>query len=257
MSTIDYVLMDPTGNRTLLVRTPVEPCRRKAVATALMAIEPTAEQVGFLQGHTLAMAGGEFCGNASMAAAALLHRETGETVLRLQVSGAPDTVTVDVTPQKTGVTGRVAMPPPLAVEERSVALPGLPPTLPVVHFPGILHAVVEAPLAPAAAEAAIRLLCRQWQGDALGLMLLDKAAGTLRPLVFVPAADTLVWESSCASGTAAIGAWLYQQKGQSVRLSLQEPGGSLTVEATPKGLWLTGTVRSVHTGSIYLSEPVI
>ena len=45
---LDYVLMDPTGNLTALVTSPVPEARQSADALALMAAEPTAEQVGFL-----------------------------------------------------------------------------------------------------------------------------------------------------------------------------------------------------------------
>ena len=44
---MDYTLLDPTGNRTLLVTTPVAEPRQPALAAALMAAEPGTEQVGF------------------------------------------------------------------------------------------------------------------------------------------------------------------------------------------------------------------
>ena len=71
-------------------------------------------------------------------------------------------------------------------------------------------------------------------------MLLDEASGRLDPLVYVPQADTLFWERSCASGTAAVGAWA----GPGTALSLKEPGGVLTVRTASDGtVTLEGTVR--------------
>ena len=80
---IHYVLMNPCGNRTVLVETPVAGKDYKKIATALMKKEPTAEQVGFLEmgengNYILKMAGGEFCGNATMCAQVLSEIRKGK-----------------------------------------------------------------------------------------------------------------------------------------------------------------------------------
>ncbi|MBQ9065732.1 MAG: hypothetical protein IJ123_09830 [Blautia sp.] len=87
-----YSILDPSGNITILVETPVDILQQPAVASRLMKLHPEAEQTGFVnfQGRadcsesstslrmpgegscaSLRMAGGEFCGNASMCAAVL------------------------------------------------------------------------------------------------------------------------------------------------------------------------------------------
>ncbi|MBO5556880.1 MAG: hypothetical protein J5927_06815, partial [Oscillospiraceae bacterium] len=74
---LQYTILDPTGNITALVESPVAVARQSAVAADLMARHPTVEQVGFVRfapaagekdavQAALRMAGGEFCGNASM-----------------------------------------------------------------------------------------------------------------------------------------------------------------------------------------------
>ena len=72
---LSYALLDPTGNMTLLAETPVPEAAQPLTAKRLMALEPATEQVGFVSktedGIGLRMAGGEFCGNASMSAAVL------------------------------------------------------------------------------------------------------------------------------------------------------------------------------------------
>ncbi|MCR5829626.1 MAG: hypothetical protein K6F93_04650, partial [Lachnospiraceae bacterium] len=93
---LKYYVLDPTGNITILAEGNVPAEERGAVAAKLMEKEPAAEQVGFISygqarvdrtdaghaageenrgaGHadiTLQMAGGEFCGNATMSAAVL------------------------------------------------------------------------------------------------------------------------------------------------------------------------------------------
>lgn len=55
----------------------------------------------------------------------------------------------------------------------------------------------------------------------------------MTPLVFVPGADTLFWENSCASGSAAAGIWLAMKAGSPVDVRLHQPAGSLRVESDP------------------------
>ena len=67
---VEYYLLDPTGNKTILVDSPVSVSEQPGVASRLMEMEPETEQVGFLSKDecfdlSLRMAGGEFCGNAA------------------------------------------------------------------------------------------------------------------------------------------------------------------------------------------------
>lgn len=246
--TLSYVLFDPTGNRTLLVLSPVPVEAQPRLAARLMRCEPETEQVGFVSladgGFALRMAGGEFCGNASLCAAVLTAERRGLTALETagQVSGAPEPVAVSVARRGEGLwRGTVTMPRPLGISEK--ALPG-GGTLPVLRFPGISHVILRAPLPRPEAEALSSRWCAALGASALGLLFLDGAARALTPLVYVPGAQTLCWESSCASGTAAVGAFLAAEAGAPVCLTLRQPGGSLTVEAAPGGApRLTGDVR--------------
>ena len=246
---MDYTLLDPTGNRTLLVTTPVAEPRQPALAAALMAAEPGTEQVGFFalteEGFSLRMAGGEFCGNASLCAAVMTARARGKT--RLAVAGrvlgaaSPVYAEVEALPADTW-RGTVDMPRPLRIEEE--ALPG--GRFPVVRFPGISHVILRETLPREKAEALAPVWCAALKAEALGLLFFDEDAQRLTPLVYVPGAGTLCWESSCASGSTAVGAYLAALTGEKQRLTLCNPGGSLTVEAAPAGrVRLTGRVRLV------------
>ena len=96
MKEISYAVMDPTGNITILVKTPVPAAAQPDCAARLLAAEPAGEQVGFLSPGgdgadlSLRMAGGEFCGNAAMSAAAYFCARRGdrERTVRVRVSGA-------------------------------------------------------------------------------------------------------------------------------------------------------------------------
>ena len=237
---LSYTVFDPTGNITVLVETPVPAAEQPRAASALMAREPLCEQVCFRMPDTpgaditVRMAGGEFCGNASMSAAARLCCERGWE--RAAVSVAIGGQLVPVAVEQTGESCwrcAVTMPRALRVSEAF--------GLPLVELPGISHLIVRTPMARATAESSIRGWCRALGASALGLMLLDEERQRLEALVYVPQADTLCWERSCASGTAAVGAWA----GPGTALSLTEPGGVLCVRTAIDGtVTLEGTVRA-------------
>lgn len=263
---INYSILDPTGNITILVTTPVDIADQPYVASRLMKLEPGAEQAGFLTYESgcdiaLRMAGGEFCGNASMCAAVMAAAgdegrqsakafagDEEERNVTMRVSGAEDPVTAKVRKLSDGTwRGAVDMPRPLAIE--MVDLPGAG-MLPVVSFNGISHVIYEVAkgsvedVSKPEAENYVVDWCRFLGTDALGIMFLDEAAGRMMPLVYVPAAGTLFWENSCASGTTACGAYLAARAGGSSCVSLAQPGGSLVIEAGADGsVLLKGTVR--------------
>ena len=243
-----YTVADPSGNITLLIESPCEPENRRETALALMSREPFSEQAGFLgpgDGEcdvSLYMSGGEFCGNAAMSAAAWLCRERGmcapgeEAELRVRVSGEAEPVSVHVRCAGNGEYDcRITMPAPLKIEMRE---------MPLVHFGGISHYISEKPAERAAAEAEVRERCAALGVDALGTMFLDETAGEMMPLVYVRESETLFWEHSCASGTAAAGAYLAAKAGKGISVSLAQPGGTLRVEAEPgRNPVLFGKVR--------------
>ena len=260
--TLDYTVMDPTGNITVLVTTPVPEADRARAGAGLLAAEPDAEQVGFVSvggapdaDVTLRMAGGEFCGNASMSAAALhcLHWALDASTVRVRASGASEPVTVAAEKQPGGAYAcAVDMPRPLGAEEVGLTLDGAGYRFPLVRFEGISHLILPGDFDRALAERAAPKWCADLGAEALGLLLLDEAAWRMDPLVWVPAGDSLYWERSCASGSAAVGAWLAARDGAEARVSLSEPGGVLSVSAAgPVGaISLRGTVRLLRVGQI-------
>ena len=262
-------IWDPTGNITALVESPVAPERQPDAAAALMRRHPAVEQVGFLRfparpdadgvSAALRMAGGEFCGNASMCAAALclLRRDAGqgtEELVRVRVSGAEEPVTVRLRREEAeSFRARVRMPAPRSVGEADFAFGGVSGRLPLVRMAGISHILIGPGSGfgallrdRAAAGRAVRAWCAELGAEGLGLMFLGETAGEthLTPLVYVPGSGTEFWEHACASGSAAIGMALAARGGAPVRLTLREPGGVLTVESRPDGeTWLGGGTR--------------
>ena len=91
--------MDPTGNITALVESSAEVSRQPFIADLIMQKHPEVEQVGFVEfGEQvkLRMAGGEFCGNASMCAAALyLSRKGAEVASSLSPESSAEATAED------------------------------------------------------------------------------------------------------------------------------------------------------------------
>ncbi len=276
-----YCIVDPTGNITALVESEVEVARQPSVAAELMQRHPEVEQVGFVRlvsggapGEplvgTLRMAGGEFCGNASISAAALCllraEEALGANIVRqgsaqdpcvasMRVSGAAHPVEVRLFRESAkAFKAAIHMPEAKDLSQKALSYGGVSAEVPVVELEGISHLVIEAnnPFFSllerhAAAEEAVKVWCGQLGADGLGLMFLEKEGPSrkLTPLVYVADGDTVFWEHSCASGSAATTLYLAKQTGAPVDQELVEPGGSLRVTCDPTTgeTWLYGSAR--------------
>lgn len=255
MTNLKYRLFDPTGNVTALVESFVEIENQPQVAEYILSKEPSCEQVGYLYAGmdgshiTLRMAGGEFCGNATMSTAVYyashLNMEDGnEVVINVKVIGTEGLIAVTVRYEDGNYYGTIKMPKVLKISEEILPFEGHVYKYPVVTFSGISHIVVEENIPIYMAEAAIKVWLDRLKVKGLGLMLVDKEYTKLTPLVYVINPDTLCWESSCASGTTAVGAYYQHIKGGDIELTLKEPGGKLKVKATQSGdIYLSGIVR--------------
>lgn len=259
MEDLKYYIFDPTGNITALVESGVAAADQPAVASRIMERHPDVEQVGFITYAddaaadvpvSLRMAGGEFCGNATMCTAALYmirKNMPGSAAVRVRVSGAAEPLEVQLR-RKDAVSfdAAVTMPPAVGIDELKLAdgmLQGSDSlSLPIVRMEGIAHVIIEPDSGffglkddPALAETLLRGWCGVLGAECLGMMFLGDGAALrpLTPLVYVPGADTMFWENSCASGSAAAGIYLAAQAGTPVDVVFDEPAGRLRVESDP------------------------
>ena len=252
---IDYFLCNPTGNITALVETAVETANQPEVANAIMKAEPTCEQVGFIlpsqEGSdiTLRMAGGEFCGNATMSIAAHYCRKIGlqegeSKNVAVKVIGTKNLVNVLVE-NKGGIHyGTIEMPKPRKISSVKFVFEGYNYWYPVVEFETISHIIIEDDIPVYMPERCIKMWCDTLKAPGLGMMILGKNKDSLRPLVYVKHPESLVWESSCASGTTAVGAYYADKLNEPIAMCLKEPGGSLNVEVnSDKFIKLRGKVE--------------
>ncbi|MDR0598828.1 MAG: hypothetical protein LBG84_01920 [Treponema sp.] len=276
METYELVLADPAKNITLLVLTPVPAEDRAAVAVKLLA-HPSlrAEQAGFaVPPHSknalgrLEMMGGEFCGNAArsfglyMARAAGLRNRRGspgqaQRVL-VECSGAENPVPVRVN-LETG-WAEAEIPPPLYT--RSLAWEGR--VLPVCVFPGITHLIAPG-IEPG--EKTFFALKRAVEAagppagespDALGVLFLETpedpgGEAAMTPAVYVYKTGSLVFESSCGSGSAAVGIWKSRDLADGeARYRVRQRGGTIEVRVVKRG----GLVETAAIGGPVTLRPL-
>jgi diaminopimelate epimerase len=252
----EIVVADPAKNITVFVLNPV--ADRAAAARELLADESLgAEQVGFAippdrNGGIwrLEMMGGEFCGNAARSFGLFVAREqglSGDQTVFIGMSGVKENLPVRVNVE--GGRAAVEVPGPLAAE--TFDFEGRP--LPVYIFDGITH-VIAADILPdekifSQIQGGIEeKFARPAAGQlfaALGVLFYDTTAAFMRPAVYVYGTDTLVFESSCGSGSAALAVWKTKDSGDGeAAWIVKQPGGLIEVRVQRRG----GGIRGITIG---------
>lgn len=206
-----------------------------------------AEQAGFLvlgENH-FEMAGGEFCGNATRSAAVLLYQETGAENVFFTVSGFDGTVHATV--QSTNATTFFveAMFPGMNAKMKDVVLDdGSSAT--VVDLGGIVHVVImaEFPSDPDVYKVQHRAIVERFNfsdRDAVGVVWCQEQGDSIlmHPVVWVRAIDTFFYETSCGSGTIAVG------KVTGISSIIQPSGKIISADITEDGIVLKSEMELV------------
>lgn len=265
---IQFIKASPTQNVTILVLTQVPRAIQPEIAAQLLRYDGVGgEQVGFIEESKsarlrLQMMGGEFCGNASMAAGAYLAlREKlpsgANAEYPIEVSGVEGIVRVGIA--RTGKTfrGRVNMPGAERIHRIDLNADSGGISADAVFLPGIVHLILPKK-SGITLEEIERRIC-DWNGqihaDALGALIYDECAQSIEPVVYVPASNTIVRERGCGSGTAAIGCLNAAQNG-AFAANICQPGGEIKVIAQMIGgkfsVQIEGNVSIVASGTAYL-----
>mgnify|MGYP001191736607 CR=1 FL=1 len=266
MRTLRFYKAFPGGNPTILILDPVDPGERAVVARILMDCgHVQAEQVGYLdlaaRPVRLDMMGGEFCGNACRAAAAVMAREgaglrsCGEALCgELSVSGAGRPVGLKV---EAGGDCWAEMPMPPAPGEGVMELEA---GIGLVRLPGITHLCLDEELhafpddftqSAAALRARFGL-----DGEAVGCVWYRTSpVCSIKPVVWVRSTDSTYFETGCGSGSLALALWL--GSGQNFPMSLQvlQPSGNpigVRLDERGSGAWIHGPVALVARGEAFV-----
>ena len=240
-----FVKASPCRNTTVFVEDEAPLSARGEIARLAMDADVlAAEQVGFLvpplfDGSALRveMAGGEFCGNASLALGALAVarglRVAGDSFF-VECSGAARPLRVSAEAVSLGRwRGTVALSSEARISEAEFSVGGAAYRGAVVELPGICHfCVAAAPFPKETYEALMALLAARVSSDAYGIIPYREDGDgqySIRPFVAVPAANSAVFEQACGSGSLALGHWLAKSEGRA-RLEVRQPGGTIRVE---------------------------
>lgn len=253
---LHYHLLNPTGNVTVLVETDVENSLHSKVGEQLLKIEKKAEQVGYiLPGKDdydieLQMASNEFCGNATISTAAyyvyrnpISEGEVGKVIVK--ASGMDELAEVEITnySNEKSYYGKVKVPFPSSIEEVLLTYGRGKYLMNLVDMGETKHLILLGTMKKEDAEAAIKEWANELNINCLGIISVDIEKKIITPLVYVRDLDSLYWESSCASGTIAAGAFIAKENMHEIEMSFNEPGGVLTVKAHPDGpIYLSGKV---------------
>lgn len=247
-------IADPAGNITIFVTTPVEREKYPAVAQALLARkEFRGEQVGFIEkteqgGYRMEMMGGEFCGNASRSFGYLLCQMAGRERQELEVEVSGASGRLKVTADQLEGTSQIDMPLPKGMEVLQI---GPEETCQMVVFDGICHLIVPGkPRGKEFVEAALQKAREACPCGAWGIMFLEK--DQMVPVVYVESTDSLVWESSCGSGSMAAAVYLSKEEKDGVfAYNLYQPGGTICGKVYKEGGRI---LRCALGGPVQLSE---
>lgn len=258
----EVAVLDPAGNVTAIVLSDVLAAERARIAAQLLRLpELHIEQAAFLTAPRcggeirLEMMGGEFCGNALRCAGfyhALRTGAQGKTCVFAEISGA-DGVQPVMADTAAGEASTV-MPLPRAVQP--VEWPDVPAVC--VTFDGITHFVIDR----AQPDDALvrRAIAAAPEASAVGALFLDRAAGSMRPVVFVRETGSCVAETSCASGSVATAVVLTADFADGItEIGIGQPGGTLEVGVqrahdAVTGLSIGGPVRLAQTLTVTLPD---
>jgi diaminopimelate epimerase/ribosomal protein S18 acetylase RimI-like enzyme len=233
-----YRIFDPNGNTTALVIGHVSDDEKKQLIQKRIKKLSSVhiEQVGFVNDDFstphLIMTGGEFCGNATRFAA-YLYQNGSPGKISIQVSGVKGKLEAGVTDSLEAWTQM----PVINVKK-------INDDLYWVELEGISHLVVSKNYSvqyltsenlAGSAKELIRLaksLLKShnlYHEKAYGVIFTETVSNKIKihPCVFVPSADTEEYESSCGSGSAAVGLVESLFLGKSVELPLLQKNDSI------------------------------
>lgn len=206
-----------------------------------------AEQAGFLILDDLhfEMAGGEFCGNATRAAALLLSLQADLQKLEFTTSGFDDIVYGTVNPRSKSryfvsctFNGMQTTMTKIVLSDGRDAI--------IVDLGGIVHVLLEEAF-PSGSEhytvihRSINRECNLGSYDAVGVIWYEQTGADviMHPVVWVRAIDTFYYETSCGSGAIAVSAVTGLQS------IVQPTGKPISVRITTDAIVLEGEMEIV------------
>jgi diaminopimelate epimerase len=272
MKSFRFVKINPSGNTTGLILDETALKERSALAHQMMSPASLGvEQIAFadLPGpepcdFSLSMMGGEFCGNAVRSAAAWMAfdrrrwqpgKDEGEPLsYSVTCSGADGIFLCRVKPIDK-CRFYVSAPLPLPQTVRVEIIEGR--HWGYVEFKGITHYICTEPVNETDRFCIVKNMIHKIgdRSQAAGILFWDRV--NLDPWVYVAQTDTLCRETSCGSGSAAVGVWTARSsEKKKLEIPVHQKGGLIQVsyfcENRKEHISISGEVRIEAEGIVYL-----
>lgn len=240
---INFIKLSPAENTTVLVNSYVPPRKYKEVAAKIMEYSYlNAEQVGFIieaeakeAVFRLEMAGGEFCGNGVLAAAALAKYLdfASPHKFKLEASGVDKLLECQAKSEnKKKYLVQSTMPIDYLHQKWQGTVGDLTIQGDLIKLKGITHLIIDNyNLEKNKIEKLIKILAAEVKADAVGIIPYQNQADyfEIKPCVYVPEAGSLIFERGCGSGTLALGLLIAQKQKASIDLAVKQPGGVIKI----------------------------
>jgi diaminopimelate epimerase len=259
----NFIKTSPAQNTTVLITSFCPQSYYLKIAEIAMKYEFLhAEQVGFIVPPSkkesilgLEMAGGEFCGNATLSAAAyaVFKGLVGGKVFNIDVSGAAGPIRCKV--QKLDdyrYNASCVMPPAKLNQELKLDLGNKTIIGQVIELDGISHFVFPEQEDFAEYLDVVTALKQFIDANAIGVIpfkTIKDDTYSIKPFVHVKKVNTNVFERGCGSGSLALGMYLNKVFGMSKRIEVVQPGGVIGVEM--------GSEYSISTDVVFTCEGTI
>ncbi len=240
---LEFIKTSPAQNTTVIVTSFCPKSYYSAVAEKAMSYDYlNAEQVGFIVPPSktdsligLEMAGGEFCGNATLSAAAYAVYKglVNKQYFNIDVSGADEPIRCKVIKLiDYCYNASCTMPKAKRIDELKLKLPGKTVEGCIVEFDGISHFVLEAEDSFSEFAESTQVLKKIVDTNAIGIIPYTKINDDkykIEPFVHVKAINSNVFERGCGSGSLALGTYLNKVHGISNEIEVVQPGGVIRV----------------------------
>jgi len=239
----EFIKASPAKNTTVIITSECPKSYYPVLAKKAMSYDYLhSEQVGFIvppskKGSVigLEMAGGEFCGNATLAAAAYAVYKglTNKEIFNIDTSGTDESIRCRVAKVSDFCySTSCTMPSAKGIDEAKIKL--LKKTVEgyIVEFDGISHFVLEAEDDIEEYLELARALKEIVDAGAIGIIPYKKVQDgryKIKPFVHVRAINSNVFERGCGSGSLALGACLKKVYGISKDIDVIQPGGVIKV----------------------------
>ncbi|ASN06425.1 hypothetical protein [Virgibacillus necropolis] len=261
---LNFVKVSPSKNMTVFITNYVEPIHYAEIANTIMDYEYlNAEQVGFIVAPEnkksvlrLEMAGGEFCGNAILSAAAYCSykglSKNNRFLLETSGSESPLACVVEVK-SPSHFEAKAEMLHPISTNEIVISLNGRSISGSVVQLEGITHFLTDFWPSKNDFNLLIEAVTKKIEDKAIGIIpyrrLMEKEY-EIWPFVYVKETGSRFFEQACGSGSLALGVYL-SKKNKEYKLKIHQPGGIINVETGVKN-YISTDVRFTCEGFVNL-----